>query len=257
MGPLPSNDSMQNGNTEGVYIYDGLRDRGMSGPLPKPDLYAGSPAPESLCVFENGVKYHVNLGDQFSTGLFLDQRIQRAWLKNNCDENTRVLNCFAHCGGFSIAAAVAGASTVSLDLDKKWLDRIEGQMVENGIYFDDRHDIIFGDCFDWLSRLSKRGEKFDIVILDPPSTSVGKKKKRWSVKKDMDELVQLACPLVKKGGFLWTSTNCAGLSVDKFAQLCLKGITDSSRVGVLDRVAPMPHDFPSIGPQNVKISFGG
>lgn len=146
MGPLPSDISMQDGSTEGVYIYDGLRDRSMSGPLPKPELYAGSPAPESLVVLENGVKYHVNLGEQFSTGLFLDQRLQRTWLRNNCDENTRVLNCFAHCGGFSIAAAVAGASTVSLDLDKKWLDRIEGQFVENGVDFDDRHDCIYGDC---------------------------------------------------------------------------------------------------------------
>ena len=50
--------------------------------------------------------------------------------------------------------------------------------------------------FDWLARLDKRGEKFDIVILDPPSTSVGKKKRRWSVQKDTAKLVSLAAPFV-------------------------------------------------------------
>merc|ERR1712127_1000771 len=110
------------------------------------------------------------------------------------------------------------------DLDKKWLDRIEPQMNANGIEdFADRHDCIYGDCFDWLSRLSKRGEKFDIVILDPPSTSVGKKKKRWSVKKDMDELVKLACPLVKEGGLMWTTNNCSTIRPERFAKMCQNG----------------------------------
>eukprot|EP00815_Leptocylindrus_aporus_P000962 CAMPEP_0116074930 /NCGR_PEP_ID=MMETSP0322-20121206/16314_1 /TAXON_ID=163516 /ORGANISM="Leptocylindrus danicus var. apora, Strain B651" /LENGTH=518 /DNA_ID=CAMNT_0003564855 /DNA_START=13 /DNA_END=1566 /DNA_ORIENTATION=- len=112
IGPLPN---IIDNDLEGVYIFDGLRDRSMTGPLPKPRLLCGSPAPENLVVRENGILYHVNLGDQFSTGLFLDQRPQRAWLRNNCDESMKILNCFAHCGGFSIAAACAGASTVSLD----------------------------------------------------------------------------------------------------------------------------------------------
>ena len=61
-------------------------------------------------------------------------------------KKTRVLNCFAHCGAFSVAAATAGAETVSLDLDKKWLDRIEPQVMANGIDDLNRHDSIYGDC---------------------------------------------------------------------------------------------------------------
>jgi len=100
-------------------------------------------------VVENGVTYHVSLGDALSTGIFLDQRPQRAWLTRNCSPETRVLNCFAHCGAFSVAAATAGASTVSLDLDKKWLDRVWPQIIANGIEEDslaERHDCIYGDC---------------------------------------------------------------------------------------------------------------
>jgi 23S rRNA (cytosine1962-C5)-methyltransferase len=103
-----------------------------------------------------------------------------------------------------------------------------------------------------LARLAKRGEQFDIVILDPPSTSVGKKKKRWSVKSDMAELVSLAAPLVKNDGLLLTTTNSATLRADKFASMCKKGLDDAGIMGKLERVTPMPYDFVSIGPQPVK-----
>lgn len=108
--------------------------------------------------------------------------------------------------------------------------------------------------FDWLNRLNKRGEKFDIVILDPPCTSVGKKKKRWSVKNDMDELVALAAPLVKPGGLLWTTNNCSTVRPEKFARMCKSGLEQAGKGGMaskLERVVPMPVDFPSIGTQPV------
>ena len=99
---------------------------------PAPPIYR---APEIVPILENGVTYHVSLDKDLSTGIFLDQRMNRAWLTRNCNENTHVLNCFAHCGAFSIAAASAGASTVSLDLEKKWLNRVEPQLEANGVTF--------------------------------------------------------------------------------------------------------------------------
>ena len=154
------------------------------------------------------------MGQQLSTGLFLDQRPQRTWLAKHAS-GLRILNTFAHAGGFSIAAATAGASTVSLDLSRRWLERIPNQLENLGL--DVRHhDWIYGDVFDWLPRLSRRGEQFDIVILDPPSTSVGKKKKRWSAAKDYPALIRAALPLVAPGGALWTSTNHRGLTPMRF-----------------------------------------
>ena len=102
--------------------------------------------------------------------------------------------------------------------------------------------------------MSKRGEKFDLVILDPPSTSVGgRKKKRWSVKNDMDQLTALAAGLVKKGGLLWTTTNSASIHPIKFASLCQKGLEDAGIDSAkLECVRPMPVDFPVVGPQSVK-----
>mmetsp|Transcript_15795 Transcript_15795/g.19258 ORF Transcript_15795/g.19258 Transcript_15795/m.19258 type:complete len:888 (-) Transcript_15795:66-2729(-) len=251
-GPLPS---LHDGATTGVYYFASDPDRSITGSVKgtKPTLLEGQPAPDSIEILENGVKYHVNF-DELSTGIFLDQRSQRAWLMKHCTHETRILNCFAHCGAFSIAAATAGSETVSLDLEKKWLDRIEPQMKANGIDDLSRHDSIYGDCFDWLARLAKRGEQFDLLILDPPSTSVGgKKKKRWSAKNDYDQLVSLAAPLVKKGGLLWTTTNSKQINAIKFARMCKKGFDNAGLSNVkLERVATMPMDFPSIGPQAVK-----
>mmetsp|Transcript_21022 Transcript_21022/g.41991 ORF Transcript_21022/g.41991 Transcript_21022/m.41991 type:complete len:951 (+) Transcript_21022:207-3059(+) len=250
-GPLPS---LHDGYTTGVYYLPTKVDRSVMGEAQvKPQLLEGKFAPENTPIVENGVTYLVNLGESYSTGIFLDQRIQRAWLADNCNEETRVLNCFAHTGAFSVAAATAGASTVSLDLDKKWLDRIRPQMEANGITeWDGKHDCIYGDCFDWLARLGKRGEQFDIVILDPPSTSVGKKKRRWSVKNDMDELVTMAAALVKSGGLLFTTTNSASLRPEKFAKMCKKGLVDAGIPDAkLEQISPMPSDFPSIGAQPV------
>jgi 23S rRNA G2069 N7-methylase RlmK/C1962 C5-methylase RlmI len=250
-GPLPS---IHDGNTLGVYYLPADPNRSMMGRAEvRPTLLEGQPAPDFVPIQENGVTYLAALDKDLSTGIFLDQRPQRAWLTRNCNSDTRVLNCFSHCGAFTVAAASAGASTVSLDLNKKFLDRIPPQLELNGIDFDDRHDTIFGDCFDWLARLAKRGEQFDIIILDPPSTSIGIKKKRWSVKNDMAELVALAAPMVKKGGLLWTTTNSATIHPIKFAKMCKKGLDDVGLLGAkLERVVPMPTDFLCVGPQPVK-----
>jgi 23S rRNA (cytosine1962-C5)-methyltransferase len=251
-GPLPS---IHDGFTAGVYLLPSNPNRAAMGSKDnvRPYLLEGKPAPEIVPILENGVTYHVSLDRDLSTGIFLDQRPHRAWLSRYCTADTHVLNCFAHCGAFSIAAATAGASTVSLDLNKKWLDRIQPQLEANGIENDERHDCIYGDCFEWLEKLGKRGEKFDIVILDPPSSSVGKKKRRWSVKNDIDELVELAAPLVKKGGLLWTTTNSGSIPPLKFAQQCQKGLEKAGiNSAKLERIQPMAVDFPTIGPQHVK-----
>jgi 23S rRNA G2069 N7-methylase RlmK/C1962 C5-methylase RlmI len=243
-GPLPS---IHDGFTAGVYYVE----KSKTSDLVRPRLLEGKAAPERFEVLENGIKYSVSLHHDFSTGIFLDQRPQRAWLRQHCSNATRVLNTFAHTGAFGVAAAVAGASTVNVDLNRKWLDRFPLHLAANGIAFDERHDCIYGDCFDWLKKLAKRNEKYDIVILDPPSFSIGTGRtsgRRWSITSDMAELVALAAQLVHPGGYLWTTTNCASLPMAKLAKMVQTGAPRAT----LERIQPMPVDFPSVGPQNVK-----
>ncbi len=106
---------------------------------------------------------------------------------------------------------------------------------------------------DWLARLKKRGEKFDLVIIDPPNSFVGKKLKRWNIKDDMEELVALAAPLVKSNGMLWTLTRSAALPTQKFAKICQQGLELANAANSkLERIQPMPTDFPTIGSQPAK-----
>lgn len=241
-GPLPE--------ARGVYGLVGVKDRSRGAQQP-PGLWSGEAAPGWLTVWEHGTPFVVQLGEQLSTGLFLDQRPQRAWLAQHAG-GMRVLNTFAHAGGFSVAAARAGAETVSVDLSRAWLERIPRQLKVLGLSeaeVERRHDRIYGDVFDWVRRLANRGEQFDLVILDPPSTSVGKRKKRWSAAKDYPELVRLALPLVAPGGWLWTATNHRQLSAGQFASKVAAGAGGEL---ALWRVCPPAVDFPCVGPAPVK-----
>ena len=235
-GPIPEIKS------KGIYRLEALVDRS-GGQQSAPRLWQGQEAPNPLHVFEAGVQYAVELGENLSTGLFLDQRPQRAWLAQSKKSWGRVLNTFAHAGGFSIAAALAGAETISVDLSAKWLNRIPHQLELNGIN-PEKHQCLVGDVFDWLRRLNKRGEKFDLIILDPPSTSVGTKKKRWSAAKDYPELVQLSLPLLSPGGYLLTCTNHRKLTPKKFVKLLGQALPKSQGY-VLERVCAPGLDFPS------------
>jgi 23S rRNA (cytosine1962-C5)-methyltransferase len=238
VGPTPAG--------RGVYTLLGKRDRSRGGQR-VPVLTAGVVAPQPLVVQEHGVRFRVELGEQLSTGVFLDQRPQRAWLAQHAS-GMRVLNLFAHAGAFSVAAAVAGAETVSVDLSKSWLARVGPQVLENG-GDPSRHDTIYGDVFDWARRLAKRGEQFDLVICDPPSTSVGTRKKRWSAAKDYGTLVQLLSPLVAPGGRLWTATNHRGLSPARFAHLVQSGAPEGAW---LERICPPAVDYPTDDATSVK-----
>jgi len=229
----------------GRYLLHALKDRSGGGQQ-LPEL-KGEAAPQPLEVMEHGTRHLVWLGSKLSPGIFLDQRPQRAWLAQHAG-GMRLLNTFAHAGAFSIAAARGGAETLSIDLSRSWLAQIPPQLALNGLE-SKRHDQIYGDVFDWLRRLSRRGERFDLLILDPPSTSVGKRKRRWSAHKDYAELVHLAAPLLNPGGRLWTATNHRKSSVRAFAQRVMRGLPEGTR---LERVCPPALDFPSDEPAFVK-----
>jgi 23S rRNA G2069 N7-methylase RlmK/C1962 C5-methylase RlmI/23S rRNA-/tRNA-specific pseudouridylate synthase len=234
-------------NCKGVYLVDAQIDRS-KGQQMQPQLLWGEAAPQPLNIYEAGLQYQVNLGSHLSTGLFLDQRPQRAWIHSLQGQISTVLNTFAHAGGFSIAAAIAGAHTVSIDLSKQWLSRIPKQLALNGID-PTPHRCLSGDVFDWLHRLNKKGERFDLIILDPPSTSIGSKKKRWSAKKDYPKLLQLAVPLLNSGGRLLTATNHRQLLPAKFAYMVSQALPNDFE---LERVCPPALDFSSDEEMGIK-----
>lgn len=189
-------------------------------------------------IVESGLKFLVSLDAGYSTGIFLDQRENRRRLLGMDLSGKTALNCFAYTCAFSVAAARAGATVTSLDLSKRYLDWGRDNLRLNGLD-PAAHDFIYGDCFDWLARLAKKGRRFHLVLLDPPTFSTAKKGAAFRAEKDYAKLVAIAEPLVAPGGTLFCSTNARGVTPQQFLTDIRRG---APRIRSLE-FATQPPDF--------------
>lgn len=196
-------------------------------PLRGPALGATRAAPAETTIRENGLAYLIRPGEGLSPGLFLDMREIRARLAGLAAGKT-VLNCFAFTGAFGLVAAKNGAArALNLDAGARALDWAKQNYRLNGLTPDD-YDFVTGDVFDWLNRFARRGQTFDVVILDPPSFSTIKKS-RWAAEKDYGALAALAAKSVAGGGLLVACTNHAGLSRRQFRQMVMGALEGAGR----------------------------
>lgn len=206
---------------------------------------------DQVIVTENGIKFLIRPADGLSTGLFLDMREMRAWVRDNAKDKT-VLNCFAYTCGFGVAALVGGATrVVNIDISKKYLEWGKENATLNG-FTPDPKDFIRGDVFDWLKRFGKRDQKFDIVILDPPPYSTTKES-RFSIQRDYAKLVSLAAKVVAPNGYLIACANAAELSEKQFMSQ-IKKVNSEQLSGNIKSIRHEPEvDFPSEGEHYLKI----
>src|SRR5437588_11061625 len=134
---------------------------------------------------EHHLKFGIDFGAGYSVGLFIDQRENRRFVRQS--KPKRMLNCFAYTCSFSVAAASAGAQTVNVDLSKKSLARGR-QNFELNALSTEGHKFIADDVRPVMRRLARRGEKFDMIILDPPTFSRTKGGEAFHVESDLEEL---------------------------------------------------------------------
>jgi len=158
-------------------------------------------------------------------------------------EKQELLNVFAYTCGFSVAGAQAGMRTTSLDLSKKYLEWGRRNFALNGLD-PAAHDFIYGDAFDWLRRLAKKGRRFDVVVLDPPTFSQSKENGVFRADKDYGKLVATALPLVKPGGVLLCSTNAADWAPEDFLADIQMAVRSAGRTVKQPHYVPQPPDFP-------------
>ncbi len=194
-------------------------------------------------AYEDGLAYVVRPGDGLNAGLFPDMREGRgrvrAWAAGR-----RVLNCFAYTCGFGVAATAGGAARVlNLDLSKSVLARGQENYRANG-FEPDPHDFVYGDVFDWLRRLVRRGDRFDLVILDPPGFS-STKSGRFSAARDYAALAELAVGCLAPDGLLLACCNVVELPWRKYRDQVLAGIAAGGRAAEVTGVYHEPAlDFP-------------
>lgn len=166
-------------------------------------------------IVENGVKYLVDVRDGQKTGFFLDQKYNRLAIQKLC-KDARVLDCFTHTGSFALNAAIAGAKEITgVDASELAVEQAAKNAALNGVQ--DRAKFICRDVFGLLPELEKQGEKYDVVILDPPAFT----KSRNSVKnaiKGYREINLRAMKLVKDGGFLATCSCSHFMTYELFTE---------------------------------------
>jgi 23S rRNA (cytosine1962-C5)-methyltransferase len=173
--------------------------------LAPPTPIAGAAAPDAIVVSEADGRFYVALGQGLSTGLFVDQRDNRARVRA-LSKSKRVLNLFSYTSSFSVAAALGGArETLSVDLSARALGLARKNFELNQIR--GNHRFLKADALAWLERAERRQERFDIVVLDPPSFATIGKSLTFSVARGYVELAERALGVLAADGVLLAVTN--------------------------------------------------
>ncbi len=177
--------------------------------------FIGDPFDTRVKITENGIKYIVDVEEGQKTGFFLDQKNNRAAIRKIC-RGKKVLDCFTHTGSFALNAGMAGAASVlGIDSSVTGIRQAEENARLNCL--EDKVKFECADVFDLLPELEKKGEKFDVVILDPPAFT----KSRSSVKnavKGYREINMRGLKLVNEGGFLATCSCSHFMEPELFAK---------------------------------------
>ena len=167
-------------------------------------LYKGFIGPEfptRVDITENGVNYQVDVENGQKTGFFLDQKENRKAIQRLC-RGKRVLDCFTHVGTFALNAGIAGAEEVTgLDISEQAVSDAAANAARN--HLDDRVRFVCADVLDELPRLAAAGEKYDVVILDPPAFTKSREATKRAVK-GYREINLRGMKLVRDGGYLAT-----------------------------------------------------
>ncbi|MDP3231486.1 MAG: class I SAM-dependent methyltransferase [Myxococcales bacterium] len=194
--------------------------------LAPPEPIVGDAVSE-LEVLEQGLRFVIRPANGLSVGLYLDARDARGWVRAHA-KGRRVLNLFSYTCGFGVAARLGGAArAANVDVSRKVLDWGEENLTKNGLT-PERFDFIAGDSFDWLARFAKKGEQFDLVVLDPPGFATTKTS-RFTAARDYHQLVAAAEKIVAPEGLLLSMCNVEALSADEFDSQLERGLGSRKR----------------------------
>ncbi len=200
-----------------------------------------------IVIREQGNSFLIRAREGGSPGLFLDQRDNRAHLaalvRERLASDGSVLNTFAHTCSFSVAAAMAGARTTSVDLSARWLDWGRANFAANGLD-SASHEFARGDALTFLEIAAKKQRSFDLVVLDPPTFSTSKQHGVFQVERHFGRLFELAARVAAPGAAVLCSHNQRTFTRAALAAKLRDGARAARRrITKLDSFSPPP-DFP-------------
>lgn len=209
-----------------------------------PCRMAGEPTDVPFLVTEKGARFRIDFAAGYSPGIFLDQRENRDRVRRRARTGGPVLNTFAYTGAFSIAAALGGAVTTTLDLSATYLEWAKRNFLANELD-PEEHFFCKGDTFEWLEAFHRKGRRFRGIVLDPPTFSRMKKgRKTFAVEKDYPALVQLAARLLRDGdAWLLCCANTHRMRTEAFENAVRDGLRAARRKPGDIVSHPMPPEF--------------
>jgi len=198
----------------GVYERSDANERTKEG-LSKVKGFIGDAFDTNVEIVENGVHYMVDVANGQKTGFFLDQKYNRLAMQRIC-KGKKVLDCFTHMGTFALNAGIAGAVDVTgLDISEYAVSQAEANVrlnhLENNVHFRQ------ANVLDELPKLAQAGEKYDVVILDPPAFTKSREATKNAIK-GYREINMKGLKLVKDGGYLATCSCSHFMTQDLLAK---------------------------------------
>ncbi len=220
------------------------RTRGLEG-LDDVNLTLQGDAPdEPLAVPMNGAKYMADITSGQKTGLFYDQRPNHAFAARLVHPEARVLDVFSHVGGFALAMLAGGASqALAVDGSAAALELAEKGAVKSG--FADRFSTRQGDAFEVLAALGEEGERFDVVICDPPAFAPSRQALDAGLRA-YERIARLAAPLVKPGGYIGLCSCSHAADLGRFRDASARGIGRAGRSAQLIHTGFAGPDHPQL-----------
>lgn len=226
----------------GIYERSDIKSRTHEGLPDSNGLVYGEVPPEFVDVLENGIRYQINIVEGQKSGFYCDQRENR-FLTAQYVKDKRVLDCFSYSGGFTLNAFQAGAASVySVDSSALAIETLKRNIAVNG-YDASKSTAVQSDVNKYLRQLGEAGEKFDLIVLDPPKYAPSRSSldKASRAYKDLN---RRGLMLLESGGLLATFSCSGAMDIDTFKQVIAWAALDAGKEIQYIRQFHQPEDHP-------------
>lgn len=212
---------------KGIYERSDLKSREYEGLPDTNGLLFGTVPPEFVDVIENGIHYQVNIVEGQKSGFYCDQRENRA-ITASYAKDKKMLDCFSYSGGFTLNAFREGASYItSVDSSGLAIETLKNNIKLNG-FDSSKHTAVQSDVNKYLRELGEQGEKFDVIVLDPPKYAPTRSalEKASRAYKDLN---RRGLMLLNSGGLLATFSCSGAMDIDTFKQVIAWAALDAGK----------------------------